>query len=227
MGLAGSVHCFAMCGASSAAVVRVCSVDRGHGALLGFHVGRILGYAAAGAVVSTVVMSLAWLGQYAPVLKPVWVMMHMAAFGVGIWLLVAGRQPRWLERLGRAASGEQSSEKIKSQSWRRVHWGYVKSTLAGSAWFALPCGLLQSALMVASLASSPFGGAVVMAVFSVASAPGLLAGPLWANWLFNRCIQAEHIVPWAVRLSGFALACASVWALGHDVLRQVVAYCFS
>jgi hypothetical protein len=31
----------------------------------------------------------------------------------------------------------------------------------------------------------------------------------------------------AVRLAGAMLAAASVWALGHDLIRQAVAFCLS
>jgi hypothetical protein len=91
---------------------------------------------------------------------------------------------------------------------------------------AWPCGLLQSALLVAALANTAWQGAVTMAGFAAASSLGLVLGPaLWwrigngrgAGWLSGRP---------AVRLAGLALAAASAWALGHGLWMRVVAWCF-
>ena len=52
----------------------------------------------------------------------------------------------------------------------------------GRLWVAWPCGLLQSALVVAALANTAWGGAAVMAGFAAASAAGLSLAP----WAFAR-----------------------------------------
>lgn len=229
MGLAGSVHCVAMCGAASAAAVRACG-GRGasSGAWLGFHLGRLAGYAAAGAVAAASVELLARLGSWSPALRPLWVLAHMAGLGLGLWLLWKGRQPIWLDRLGRedqtlvAGPAEQGA-------WQRMR-GPVRSAASGSLWFAWPCGLLQSALLVAALANGPAGGAAVMAVFALGSAPALGLAP----WLLQRWHQRApghqaqaRLTVLVVRLSGAALAAASLWALGHDLFSRFVAWCLS
>ena len=59
----------------------------------------------------------------------------------------------------------------------------LRAALFGSLWVALPCGLLQSALLVAALASTPVSGAAVMAAFALTSSLSLWAGPaLWFRW---------------------------------------------
>jgi sulfite exporter TauE/SafE len=93
---------------------------------------------------------------------------------------------------------------------------------------AWPCGLLQSALVVAALANTAWGGAAAMAGFAVASAAGLSLAP----WAFARLASgggagALQGSAWAVRIAGAALAAASAWALGHDLVRRVVAYCLA
>jgi len=105
--------------------------------------------------------------------------------------------------------------------------GPARASAAGLLWVAWPCGLLQSALVVAALANTAWGGAAAMAGFAAASAAGLGLAP----WAFARLAGsgagALQASAWAVRLAGAALAAASAWALGHDLFRRVVAYCLS
>lgn len=229
MGLAGSVHCVAMCGAASAAAVRACG-GRGPlaGAWLGFHLGRLAGYAAAGAVAAASVEMLARLGNWSPALRPLWVLAHMAGLGLGLWLLWKGRQPIWLDRLGREDHAAGATTPALG-TWQRIR-GPVRSAASGSLWFAWPCGLLQSALLVAALANGPAGGAAVMAVFALGSAPALGLAP----WLLRRWQQGQpghqaqqRLTVLVVRVSGAALASASLWALGHDLFSRFVAWCVS
>ena len=225
MGLAGSVHCVAMCGTASAAAVRVCSRDRTAWGWLGFHLGRLLGYSAAGAVAAASVALLAGLGAWSPALRPLWVMAHMAGLALGLWLLWQGRQPAWMDRLGR--EGSPASQRAPADGWVRMA-GPVKAAAVGSFWFAWPCGLLQSALLVAALANSPAGGAVVMAVFALSSAVALGAGPwLWSRWAARRVELQGRVTVAVIRLSGAALAGASAWALGHDLFERFAAWCLS
>ena len=189
--------------------------------MLGFHLARMVGYAAAGAAVAASVAGLAWLGQWSAVLRPLWTMAHMAALALGLWLLIRGQQPAWLDQLGR--SGQRVVPSSEGR-WQPM-LGPAKAAAVGSVWFAWPCGLLQSALMVAALANSAWGGAAVMAVFALASGVALGASPvLWRRWVAGR---GDGLTRWAVRLSGLALAAASAWALGHDVWVRVAAYCLS
>ena len=125
-----------------------------------FHAARIAAYAAAGAVAASSVGLLARLGQAAPVLRPLWTLLHLAALGLGLWLLWQGRQPEWLENLGRG--GERIAPQGHQNGWQRIH-GPVRAAAAGGLWVAWPCGLLQSALLVAALANSAWAGAAVMA----------------------------------------------------------------
>jgi uncharacterized protein len=115
---------------------------------------------------------------------------------------------------------------VGPDGWQRLQ-GPTRATAAGGLWVAWPCGLLQSALVVAALADTPWGGAAAMAGFAAASALGLSLAP----WAFARLAGAGgadlQVNVWAVRLAGAALAGASAWALGHDLIHRVVAYCLS
>jgi hypothetical protein len=221
MGLAGTPHCLAMCGAACTA-----ATGGGQGArLLAFHAGRLLAYAAAGAVAAASVGSLAALGQAVGALRPLWTLVHMAALGLGLFLLWQGRQPGWMERLGRART--QDVPHRDGERWQVIR-GPARSAGIGLAWVAWPCGLLQSALLVAALANSAAAGAMVMGGFAAASAAGLLLGPaLWWRITGGRPGAAAASPATAVRWAGAALALASAWALGHGLWMRVIAWCLS
>lgn len=220
MGLAGSVHCLAMCGGTSAAVVKSCGGSAPAG-WSSFYVGRLLGYALAGALAAAGMGVLAQLGELSPALRPLWTMTHMAALALGIYLLWKGHQPAWLDRLGK------QGQRQPAGGWVRVH-GPLKATGAGLIWFAWPCGLLQSALMVAALANGPVGGAATMAAFAFTSSLGLGIGPvIWHRAGKHTQWLNAKITTLVVRVSGLGLAAASSWALGHGLWVQVAAYCMT
>ncbi len=215
LGLAGAPHCTAMCGAACTALSRRAP---GHAGSIAFHAARVAGYAAAGAVAAASVGALAALGRWGPALRPLWTLVQVAALGLGLWLLITGRQPAWLERIGRSTRSETPA------GWQRLR-GPAEAALAGGLWFAWPCGLLQSALLVAALANGPAGGAAAMAGYALASSVGLLAAP-WL-WLKMGGAAAAGSASWAVRAAGALLAAASAWALGHGLWMQVWAWCVS
>lgn len=229
LGLAGSVHCVAMCGATSAAAVNACSNGRARReAWSAFHLGRLAGYALAGAVAAGSVGAIERWGALSPALRPIWTLLHVAALALGLWLLIRGRQPEWLERAGQ---GARRSSAMVEDGWQRVQ-GPGKAAITGLAWVAWPCGLLQSALVVAALANSAPGGALVMGLFATASAPALGLAPwLWGRLAAARgqdgAVLSARVSILAVRAAGALLAGASIWALGHDLITQAIAWCVS
>lgn len=227
MGLAGTPHCLAMCGAA-------CTAAAGGGRarhLLPFHLGRLAAYSAAGALAAASVGSLAAMGQAVAALRPLWTLVHIAALALGFYLLWQGRQPAWMERLGRTR-GPTTVDHRGGERWQ-VMAAPARSAGLGLAWVAWPCGLLQSALLVAALANTPASGALVMAGFAGASAAGLVLGPaLWWRLSGGRSRAGAGdgtalVAPsTAVRWAGAALAAASAWALGHGLWMRVAAWCF-
>ncbi|WKB52860.1 sulfite exporter TauE/SafE family protein [Eleftheria terrae] len=213
MGLAGSPHCIAMCGAASGGLG--CTASR----LTSFQLGRLAGYTLFGALTASSARALQWGASELAVLRPFWAMFHVAVVLLGLNLLWLGRQPGWLDRLAQ-------------QVWQRLrhatlgldtrHW----PALAGLLWALLPCGLLYSALMVAALASDPWQGGAVMLAFAAGSGAGLHLGPvLWRRW--RAASPAARSGGWAIRAGGAALAATSVWALGHGLFsgRPLAAFC--
>lgn len=221
LGLAGVPHCAAMCGAACAAV----GGAAGRGSTVAFHLARLASYAAGGAVAAASVGTLGRLGQMTPVLKPLWIAVQVAALTLGVYLLVRGRQPRWVSELSLLARARAAGAGAGTAAWSPLRVG-SRAGLAGLAWVAWPCGLLQSALVVAALANHAGGGAAAMAVFALGSSPGLLAGPWLLRALSRLGGEGEATQRALVRVAGALLVGASAWALGHGLWQRVAQWCF-
>lgn len=211
MGLAGGPHCIAMCGAACAGIAQA-AAPRSTQALALFQAGRLLGYAALGALAAASMQGLGWLTVQSAALRPVWTMVHVAAIVLGLMLLVLARQPLWLDAGARRV-------------WARVRAATQRMGLAaplglGVAWALLPCGLLYSAVMVAALAGSVPAGAGVMALFAAGSGISLLAGP----WLLLR-LGANGRGPWSMRLAGLALLLTAGWGLWMGLVHEQAPWC--
>jgi uncharacterized protein len=217
LALAGLPHCAAMCAAPCAAATG----GRLRGSVpWAFHGARLVSYSVAGAVAAGSVGALAALSAWAPALRPLWTLLHAGAFVLGLWMVWQGCQPLWLESLGR--SGERPAARADGRV--PIH-GPLRAGAVGAIWVAWPCGLLQSALVLAALANGPAGGALVMAGFGAVTAAGLLLGP--AMWrLVGGPSAAVGLRTVGVRLAGAALVAASGWALTSGLWAPLWAYCF-
>jgi sulfite exporter TauE/SafE len=216
MGLAGMPHCTAMCAAPCAAATRACGPERS--ALPAFHLGRLAGYAAAGAVAATSAGALQqWLATV-PALRSLWVLLQLAMLALGLWMLLHGRMPLWRPVVLPAGG-------VQPIHWSRLN-GPARSAVMGGAWIAWPCALSQSALLLALLANRPWEGAAAMGAFAIASSPGLVAAPLLLQRIGRRPGGgAAAEVTWPVRAAGFMMAAASLWALGHGLWERMAAWC--
>jgi sulfite exporter TauE/SafE len=213
LGLAGAPHCAAMCAAP-------CRAASGPGAAasVGFQLARLASYALAGAVAAAGVEALVALSRLSPALRPLWALLQAGALALGLWLLWRGRQPQWLARFGRASQGQSLG------GWQRIS-GPGRAVVAGGLWVAWPCGLLQSALLVAAMTQSATAGAAAMAGFAIASSVGLW-GAAWAWSRLNLAPAAgARAEAWAVRAGGALLAGAAAWALGVGLWHRVAAWC--
>jgi len=223
LGLAGTPHCAAMCGAPCAAVAGTA----GPAPWL-FQLSRVAGYAAAGAAAAASVGLLAAMAQWTPALRPLWVLFHAAMLVLGLWLLWHGRQPAWMGSVGRVPLGLGSgvtASAAPAGGGAPIHLVRrpAPATLAGLAWVAWPCGLLQSALLVASMANTAVAGGAAMAAFAVASSGGLLAAPWLWRWMRSR--GSPRLEQGLARAAGALLVAAAAFALGHGLWDEVAAFC--
>lgn len=258
MGLAGGPHCVAMCGAACAGLARAArggppiapqpvrfQADA-TGALpvgsppaassdlplvLMFQLGRVLGYAALGGLAAASMQGLGWLTVHSAALRPLWSLLHVAAIALGLVLLWRAAQPVWLEQ-GAQALWRRVQRLVRrraatddGQGSRGASAGLL---LIGSLWALLPCGLLYSALLVATLTGQAWKGAVVMALFALGTAVSMTLGP----WLWLRLGQgasSRHPI-WqnlGVRLAGLALALSSAWALWMGLVHDTAPWCLT
>lgn len=214
MGLAGGPHCAAMCGAACAGITRAggASVQR---SMASFQAGRLAGYAMAGGAAASAVQVFAWLTTHTAALRPAWTLLHLLVLAWGLSLLVLARQPVWAQHLGLT-------------TWARVRpWvqrtGAAGVFGAGALWIFMPCGLLWSALLVASLSGGPLQGALSMALFATGSSLGLIAGP----GLLARVRDAGNRLrgDWGTRIAGALLAGTAVFALWMDLAERIAIWC--
>ena len=77
-----------------------------------------------------------------------------------------------------------------------------------------------SALLVAALAGSAAGGAMVMALFALGSGVSLWAGP----WLLLRLGQNGRGA-WSMRVAGLALMLTSAWGLYMGLVHDQAPWC--
>jgi sulfite exporter TauE/SafE len=217
LGLAGAPHCTAMCGALQAAAIGRVGGPRWP-ALAGLQAGRLTAYAVGGAVVAASTSAIGTLTAGASALRPVWTLWHVAALLFGAALLATGRLPRWLAEWARPRPQAAPGLVLAGQApvgWYRRLPAPARSAGLGACWLALPCGLLQSALIVASLASGPFDGAAVMLAFGTGTTAGLVWLGGWSGgrsgWLGER--WAAWWAASAIRIAGAALVAASGAAL--------------
>jgi len=211
MGVVGGPHCIAMCGAACAGISKAADGD-GTRALWTFQASRVAGYSVMGAIVAGSVQGLAWFGANTVVLRPVWTMMHVAALMLGLVLLWQARQPAWVD--GLAQRVWRKAKPVMSSLGRKA------PVVLGVGWALMPCGLLYSALLVASLSANAFSGAVIMAAFAVGTSVSLTAGP----WLLLR-VRGGRSGAWAIRLAGVALAATSGWALWMGMTQPSGLWC--
>ncbi len=211
MGLVGGPHCVAMCGAACAGISRAAG-ERSAQALWSFQLSRLLGYSLFGAFAAGSVQGLAVLGTNTIAIRPVWTMFHAAVFLLGLALIWRARQPAWIDNFGQSV-------------WRKARpvlsrLGPRAPIVLGVAWALMPCGLLYSALLVASLTANALEGAAVMALFSFGTSISLTIAP----WLLLR-LRSGASGSWAIRLAGLALAATSGWALWMGLTSPTGLFC--
>jgi sulfite exporter TauE/SafE len=207
MGLAGGPHCVAMCGVACTSFTQ--SQQQPYAIQL-YHLGRLCGYAILGAIATFAIQSIAWVSSYSAIFHPLWTFFHVLVFFWGILLVIYARQPIWVNRVGRNI------------------WTYVKKLsylngghfYIGMLWAFMPCGLLYSALVIASFNGNPFGGALSMAAFALGSSISLFFAP----WLWLK-LKTNAVEPYGMRLAGLLLVGASAWAIWMELTHNIKVWC--
>lgn len=170
IGLAGSVHCVAMCGGIVGALTF--SIPKGTSAfpyMASYHAGRILSYSLAGALTGS-------LGA---------IFSHQVNHGLmllnlfsGVFLIALGLY------IGDWWRGLAVLERIGGRIWKplvplsKTFLPFKHPLFAvpyGIIWGWLPCGLVYSTLSWSLASGSALKGALVMAMFGLGTLPALLS----------------------------------------------------
>ncbi|TJZ72927.1 sulfite exporter TauE/SafE family protein [Chitiniphilus eburneus] len=169
-GLVGGGHCLGMCGGVVTAFTLQLPPGPRWPYLVGFNIGRVLGYTLIGALVGTL-GSLPALFALNPIKIALWFLANLLLIVMGLY--IAG-WARWFVRL----------EMLGLPLWRRIQpflrrflpirrWRHT--LVVGALWGWLPCGLVYSASLTAMASSSTASGALLMMMFGLGTLPNLLA----------------------------------------------------
>ncbi len=217
-GLMGAAHCAAMCGGIATGF----SVRNAHSGWLDAlqpNLGRILGYAIAGAIAGGIghgivsATRLDWLAQAAR--AAVGLVLVVAALrlldtrGRFAFLAAPGRlAARWLTPLLRIARpGDRGARRL----------------LAGVLWGWLPCGLSSTVLFAAWLQASAVQGAATMLAFGLGTLPMMV--PLtWSGARMGQLLQRRG---WRFAAAAFVLLAGlatmlAPWLAGMPAVHKVL-----
>jgi sulfite exporter TauE/SafE len=213
-GLAGGVtHCAGMCAPfvlAQAGVVAGRSAGGGMlarlsgAALLPYHLGRMLGYAALGAVAGGTaglvaqVSGMRWLLALLLLAAAVLMAAQASARLPERW-----RMGRWLSLPALPGPGARLGGLVGRLLAAPTGW---RGVVLGLALSALPCGLLYAALAGAAATGSALAGAIAMAAFVAGTMPALVGVALMGRLFLRRAGP------------GLRLAGAALFALNSVVL---------
>ena len=168
VGLLGGTHCVGMCGGI------VSALSMGGPARWSLHLayngGRILSYAAAGALVGALGGAGLALEGGLPVRIALYLLANLMLVALGLYLIGLTRVLTFAERAGQ-------------HLWRRLQplgkrflpaRTVAQAFPLGLLWGWLPCGLVYSALATALTAGSAGRGALSMLAFGLGTLPNLL-----------------------------------------------------
>lgn len=208
-GIAGSAHCFAMCGSLAGAFgmrARAIGVSTGgaFGNALSYHVGRLGGYSIAGAICGLLgatlqaVLDLARIGSWLRIASGILLLL------IALRMLSPWNPLGWLETLG-------------AKFWRGLQPLTQKtSTLNGRAqalalgflWGWLPCGLVYSMLLFAALSGNALHGGGILLAFGLGTLPAMLTSTVLASHV-QRLLRNR----WPRFASGLLLLLLGAWMI--------------
>jgi sulfite exporter TauE/SafE len=210
VGLAGGVHCAAMCGGIVAALnLRApqpapAQSRRMFGAglarQLAYSLGRVASYSCAGALAGGAGSLGLLYGDLLPVRVVLLAVANVLIILLGLYLAGIGTAVLALELAGGVVW-----RTLTRLGARLAPAGTgARAVTVGLAWGWIPCGLVYSVLATALVSGSAARGAVVMAAFGLGTLPNLLAAGLAADSLrrFTRAPRVRLVAGLAVVLLG-------------------------
>lgn len=199
LGLLGSAHCLGMCGGISSAVAM--GIDRNNSRplllLIGFNIGRITSYAAAGALIG----SLGWLLRSPEIALTLRVIAGIILILMGLYVAQIWKGLRWVEMQG-------------NHLWRHLQpfskrllpvKNPLQAIALGGLWGWLPCGLVYSTLLWSATAADWQTSALMMACFGLGTVPAMFATGLLAQQVQALLKQRQTQTIAGLLIIGFGL----------------------
>jgi uncharacterized protein len=174
VGLAGSVHCAAMCGPILIAVNRPATGHSAHTRMLVYHAARLIVYAALGVAAGYTGHTAAAFGLGRAIAIVSGVLLVLGSVGVAA--------SRWLHPISAAASSLAIRTATAAAAVTR-RWPVAGYAVMGCANGLLPCGLLYAALATAIALGSVAKSIAFMTGFGLGTVPVLLAVTISATSL--------------------------------------------
>ena len=202
LGLAASGHCLVMCGGITTALGMATAKDaRGRTRpelLVGYQLGRISSYVVAGVLLASALGGLVALLDIESVRRA----LRIAA---ALVLLIAALVAFGGLRDPGTAIGGKLWHRLAPVGRRLLPVSTLSRAFAfGMVWGWMPCGLVYTVLLVATLQQSATGGAATMAVFGLGTVPAMLIAAFGAHRLARFAV-----LPGARYLAGSILLLAA------------------
>lgn len=168
VGLLGGTHCVGMCGGIVGALSM--GAPARWSMHLAYNAGRILSYAAAGAIAGLLGAASFGLEGQVPIRLILYFLANLMLVALGFYLLGVTRALAFTEK-----AGLRLWQFIQPLTKRFLPARSVGQAFPlGLLWGWLPCGLVYSALASALTAGSPQRGALMMLAFGLGTLPNLL-----------------------------------------------------
>jgi sulfite exporter TauE/SafE len=201
LGLVGSLHCLQMCGPIVLAYSLPLDRARALRSHLQYNAGRVLTYAALGALAGVAGHGIGLLGRMAGLASG-------ARVVAGAAMIVAGVA---MVGIGPAKGG---LVKIQKSAGRRLMAPGGKFQLGLILGF-LPCGLIYAALMKAVETGSAAGGAATMLSFGLGTSAALLALG------FTSSLAGFRVGPWSTRVAAVCVMASGVVLIWRGLMVPV------
>jgi sulfite exporter TauE/SafE len=207
LGLLGSGHCLGMCGGLSSAL-GLNSREHAGRYVLSYNLGRIFSYSLAGLIVGSLGF---WLSKNLAALDMLRYLAALMLILMGFYLGKWFNGLIYFEKLGHTLW-----PLIQPLSKRFMPVSSIKDALlVGMVWGWLPCGLVYSALIWASLESNSLASMLIMLCFGLGTLPAMLATGLFAQG-FNNFVKK----PWFRQVAGSLMILFGIWTL--PVIQQAI-----
>ena len=186
VGLLGGTHCVGMCGGIVGALSM--GAPARWSMLLSYNTGRIISYAAAGAIAGALGGASLGLQGQVPARLILYFFANLMLVALGMYLLGVTRALAFTERLGQKLWHVLQPLTKRFLPARTMRQAFP----LGLLWGWLPCGLVYSALASALSAGSAGRGALMMLAFGLGTLPNLLlAGIVLAR--FNEFVRRPAV----------------------------------